>query len=358
MKFSKPERIWEVSVNGYEGWLIQNHLSNGLAFGGFRFGPRVTSEEVADLAQAMTWKLGAHGWPVGGAKAGLRCDPLDPDLPKILKDVARAWKSPLTNSVLVGKDMGATDFLLDALYEHLGIPQLHLGQQKKSKCPGKIRELTGYVKHMTGKGAIWAASEALGSLSEKKIAIQGAGAVGAGIVFRASEVKGCIVGISDVDSAVFNSKGIPPEKILDAVKTDFRGIDRSKINFECDIIERDSLLSKDVDVLFLAANSGLVDGKLAQLIKAPVVVEVSNFGITPAGRDVLQKKGIVVIPDVIASSSSAALVAHQLSTGDSISEQDVWQSISTSIRRSTRDGIKKSNEMKVDVRTAYLSELS
>ncbi len=352
-----PEKVWEVKVGGYEGWLVQDRLCNGLAFGGFRFGPKVSRDEVCELAQTMTWKLAAHDNPVGGAKAGFRCDPQDPELPKILKEVAKAWSEPLSTHIVVGKDMGATDLLLDSLYQALEMPQLHLAQTRNSGCPNKIREMTGYLSHMTALGAVHACTKALGGLEAKKVAIQGAGAVGIGLVHRLTEQNAKIIGICDIAGSIISKEGLPQQELLKALNPNMKLIDRTSCEFIHESMGADEILNLDLDVLFLAANSGLIDENRARRINAPVVVEVSNFGVTPLARIILQDRGILVIPDVIASSSSAALCAHQLASGNGYSKEAVWQKILGAIEKATLTNIKKAKELRQDVRSTYIQNI-
>lgn len=324
--------IHEVSTCGVTGWLVIDCLQNGLSFGGFRFSPSVTLGEVKNLAQTMTWKLASHGLPVGGAKAGLACRPDHPRMQQILADVAAAWRAPLTECAILGKDMGATDALLDDLYKSLGSPQLALAQHKRRSCPDRLRDLSGYVKHMTGRGASWAADQAVRGLRGKRIAIQGAGLVGIGAALRMTDMGAIIVGLSDVNGAVHAPDGLPLEYLMGMADNGSRALDLDRLPTGARRIARDELLEQQVDLLVLAAGSHVVSPELAETIAAPVLIEASNFGLTETANTVLHRRGITVVPDVIASSSSAAMVAYQVASGNALQPDELWHRIEHNIR--------------------------
>lgn len=158
--------VYETETYGVPAWLVVHRLKDNLSFGGFRFSEGTSRDQVALLARSMSWKLAAHGLPVGGAKAGVCCRPGHPQIDAILADLARA-------------------------------------------CPDRIRDLTGYVRDMTGLGAVIAAEAAVGSLQGKRLLIQGAGVVGMGVAVRAAARGAVVVGLSDVDRAILSPAGLP-----------------------------------------------------------------------------------------------------------------------------------------------------
>lgn len=353
-----PEQIFEVVDldAGVEGWLVVDTTRSGLSFGGFRFSPQVSRLEVSELARAMTWKLAGHGLPVGGAKAGLRCDARDPDLVAKLRVFAQRCREPLLRGVMVGKDMGATDALLDALYGHLDVPQLHVVGRRRpdAQLPPRIRDLTGHCRHMTGLGVAWAVGAALGSPPEgARIAIQGFGLVGAGTAMRLAPEGARLVAVSDGEGMVAFREGFEPEELATRVERT-GSIPRRALPPGSTMGPQEALFEAEADVLVLAANSHSVDENAARAICAPLVVEGANFGLTPAARQVLQERGITVVPDLIASSSSAAMVALQMASANGIPEKELWQRIRGSIEDHTRQAAQDGAREGTDLRTAYL----
>ncbi len=204
---------------GLIGYLAVDGRASRLAFGGLRVHPAVSRTMVVNLARCMTWKLAGHGVPIAGAKAGLRAHPDDPRLIAMVRSFAAAAKPWLMSRVILGKDMGASDRLLSALYDALGVPQLRTAGAGTRKMPPKIRELTGYRRHMTGLGVAWAARAACGGrLKGRRVAIQGFGAVGKGAAVRLSELGARIVAVSDERLAALRPEGFAPRALLAAAE--------------------------------------------------------------------------------------------------------------------------------------------
>lgn len=350
------QTVYATETHGVLAWLVIDRIKNGLAFGGFRFTDTVDFKQVSMLARTMSWKLAGHGLPVGGAKAGVSCRPDHPDINAILKDLASAWREPLSQHVILGKDMGASDALLDQLYTYLGKPQLHLVQANAPAAPSRIRDLSGYVRDMTGLGAVISADAAVGSLKGKRLLIQGAGIVGAGVAMRAKQHGALVVGISDVDRAIVCADGLPvAEKVLAARETG-RPFDLSQLDGVGGTwISRDTMLAQNADILFLAAGSHVVTEAIAQTIRAATVVEVSNFGLTQEANTVLFERGILVVPDVISSSSSAAMTCYQLSKGNGWKPGPLWDLIENNIRAAVTSGMERSKLERESLREAYRS---
>jgi glutamate dehydrogenase (NAD(P)+) len=323
---------------GLEGYLAVDSVRNGIAFGGFRIDPSVTRSMVEDLSRRMSLKLAPHGSPVGGAKAGLRGSPDDPRLPLWLEVFSRRCSGELHNRTVLGKDMGASDGALAALYGCLGIPQLYVMRERVGAraAESRIRELMGYRRHMTALGIAWSTATVLGgSLRGRRVLIQGFGAVGAGTAVRLTRMGATVVGVSDRRRALYHHEGLPLQGLLYARSSDNELIPE-RCRFPHQVIPRDELLHRDGDVLVLAAGSYLVDRAAAEGIRCPLVAEGANMGLQEQSHGVLHQRDITVIPDVIANSSSAALVAHQLASGNALSKRVVWGGI----RRAMEDAVR------------------
>lgn len=352
----QKKKVYAAVSHGVPAWLVVDQVRNGLAFGGFRFTESVDLAQVSLLASTMSWKLAAHGLPVGGAKAGVCCRPDHPKIDAILKDLGTAWREPLTQHVVLGKDMGASDALLDQLYAGLGKPQLHLVQASAPAAPGRIRDLTGYVRDMTGLGAVIAAEAAVGSLKGKRILIQGAGIVGAGVAMRAKQHGALVVGMSDVDRAIVRAEGLPvADRVLEAREAG-RTFDLSLLESSGGTwVPRDAMLAEPADILFLAAGSHIVSKALAETIQCRTVIEVSNFGLTEEADTMLFARGILVVPDIISSSSSAAMTSYQLAQGNGWQPTPLWEKIENNIRTAVTQGAECSSASRIPLREAYKS---
>jgi glutamate dehydrogenase (NAD(P)+) len=275
----------------------------------------------------MHHKLLPVGLPTGGAKAGLKADPGDP----LLLEKARAFgeqaRQLLSTTVVLGKDMGATDAVMEAIYAGAGISQLFLAKTRGASCPDRIGELAGYRSHMTGLGVAWAVRAARKEGVEgARVLVQGWGVVGKGSAVRLEEIGATVVGHSDVQGAHVGEQ----------------------------VLERDALLGMEADVLVLAAASGSVDEALARTVSAPLVVEGANLALTADARKVLFSRGIEVVPDCIASCSSASLVASQVALGNEGDPAAIWARIEAGIAASIQEARVLGAEEGIPLREAFL----
>jgi len=325
-------RTWTVDRpdEGVLGWLVVDTLRSGLAFGGTRFAADLTLAEVANLARCMTWKLAAHGLPTGGAKAGLAVHPDDPHLERKLAVFADGLREPLTGCAIIGKDLGASNGMLDAIYRRLGISQLHLVQSRTPTCPPRLRDLRGYRQAMTGQGIAWATRALLGpaALTGARVAVQGAGVVGIGTARRLEEFGTTTVAISDAEGGRLVPGGVRWTELANAAPQGRLGRLRSATP-----TAREAVLHAPCDILVLAARSHSVDARLSEGIQARTVVEGANFGLTEDARKALHARGVVVLPDVLANSAAAAMTTRQLAAGGQLDDAPLWTAIEHAITR-------------------------
>ena len=311
--------------------------------------PTVTEDEVAELAQAMSWKLGCHGMPVGGAKAGIRVDPKSREAPELIGYFARGIAAELAHDTVIGKDMGATDELLDELYAQAGVQQLGI-----VGVPGvdRLRDLPGYVPHMTGRGVTFAISAGLGQrdLSGVRVAIQGAGLVGLGTAYRVMKRGATVVAMSDKDRTVFWKDGVPIENLLEWASStrDLSRVPTASAG------KTEKLFDAEADVVVLAAASYSVKPEMVERIRASLLVEGANMAFTPEARERVDKWPISLVPDVIASSSSAAMVCIQMAEGGQVESAELWRRIEDGIHEAWSVASKRALDLGVSVREAHI----
>jgi len=345
----------EDADSGFAAYLVVNSSDRELSFGGTRVDLSVTRDMVFELAENMSLKLAVHGSPVGGAKAGLRAAPDDPRLAQFLKRFAEACRELLMSTTILGKDMGAKQWMLDEIYRSLDMPQLGVVRRRRQAWsgPDRLSELDGYIGNMTGQGVFWAIEQALcGALRGARVLIQGFGAVGAGVAWHLARSGATIVGVSDRDKAVVDPDGLDLDTLLAAKDGDGLLVEH-KLGGRGTRIARDELLTQRADVLVLAAGSYVVDGNVAAVIQAPVVVEGANLALMPGARTALHARSIRVVPDVVANSASAALVGHQIASGNTLSPRSLWTQIEANIKRSTDAVERAARQLDVDSKTAF-----
>ena len=307
-----------------------DEASRPLSFGGLRIHPSVRVEEGAALARCMRYKHALHGADVGGAKAGVACEPSDPELPAALAAAGHAWREALRERVVIGKDMGADDEAIAALYEGAGCAQLEPVQAGHPACPATLRELTGYREFMTGLGAQLTLEGAFGGdLTDRTVAVQGFGIAGRGAAVRLARSGARVIAVSDRDASWHQPEGFDAKAVAVAM-THARVSDATRLG-GARRAARDALFESPADILVLAASSHSVAATAAETIAAPVVCEAANFALTDTARAVLSRRGALTLPDIVAGSSSAAMVALQLAAGSALDDATVWARIAKTL---------------------------
>jgi glutamate dehydrogenase (NAD(P)+) len=347
------ELTLEDTRSGFLACLVVLDPDQPLSFGGMRIDPGTTLGMVRELADNMRLKLAGHGSPVGAAKAGLRASPRDPRLKARLAEFADECRELLTSRTIVGKDMGAKQWMIDEIYARLGIGQLDLARPRcgSAQRPKRLCDLEGYRPGMTGKGVMWSIEQALGGdVRDARVLIQGFGVVGSAVARYLSGAGAHVIGVSDRAKAVYGGEGLSLDGLIAA--TDESGLVR-EARLRCTVGARDELLVREADVLVLAAGSYVVDVDVARRIHSPLVVEAANAAITDPAREALHRRGVRVVPDVVANSASAALVGHQIVAGNTRSPAELWALIERSIRSSTDEVERVSRRFDIDSKTAF-----
>lgn len=347
------ELTLEDARSGFLAHIVVLDSDQPLSFGGTRIDPGTTPGMVRELADNMRLKLAGHGSPVGAAKAGLRASPRDPRLKVRLAEFADGCRELLMGHTILGKDMGAKQWMIDEIYARLGIGQLDLARPRggAARRPERLCDLEGYRPGMTGRGVVWSIEQALGGdVRNARVLIQGFGVVGSAVARYLSGAGARVVGVSDRAKAVYSGDGLSLDGLIAA--TDESGLVQ-EARLRCTVGARDELLAREADVLVLAAGSYVVDVDVAWRIRSPLVVEAANAAITDPARATLHRRGVRVVPDVVANSASAALVAHQIASGNTCSPAELWALIERSIRSSTDEVERVSRRFDIDSKTAF-----
>ena len=314
-----PRRVLEVSIpfrrdNGTRdhlvGWRVHHNTTRGPAKGGIRYHPGVTRDEVVALAIGMSLKTAIMNLPLGGAKGGIAIDPKTMTSGE-LERITRRYVSELIPFLGPDKDVPAPDVGTNAQVMAWVLDQYSasVGHIVPGVVTGKPIELGGSLgrESATGRGAVEAAAlagEKIGMpLSGSRIAIQGYGQVGAWAA-RLAQARGAkIVGLADVGGAIHHTNGI------DLAMVDLKLREGAKSVVETgagDVIGKGldgatKVFFVDCDIVMPCALGDAVDEKIASQIKAKLIVEGANGPLTPKADEVMQDRGIVVVPDVYAN---------------------------------------------------------
>jgi glutamate dehydrogenase (NAD(P)+) len=308
-----PERVLEVAVpvrmddgtiEVFTGWRVHHDTTRGPGKGGIRFHPDVDADEVKSLAAAMTFKTAVLDLPFGGAKGGVRCDPTRLSLSE-LERLTRRYTYEIRPLLGPDRDVPAPDINTDGrvmawLMDTLSMTQ---GAHLPGSVTGKPLSVGGTRAHAgaTSSGCLVCARAAFVELglpmAGSRVVIQGFGKVGGPLAFLLHSAGMRVVAVADVGGAVVNEGGLDASALSDHVSAtgSVAGF------FGGEAVAADAIWDIECELLVPAALGGVIDDAVAHRLNAKVVVEAANGPTTVAAQAVLEERGIVVVPDILAN---------------------------------------------------------
>jgi glutamate dehydrogenase (NAD(P)+) len=352
-------------VDVFEGYRVLYNTSRGPAKGGIRFDLNVTLEEVKALAAWMTWKCAVVNIPFGGAKGGVKCDPLAMSGAELEK-LTRRYTSGIINMLGPDSDVPAPDVNTNerVMAWIMDTYSMHVGHTTTSVVTGKPVELGGSLgrREATGRGCMIVTKEALKHLGMPvkgtTVAVQGFGNVGSVTAQLLSREGSKIVAIGDRSLSLYNRAGIDIDDAIAYVKKhrNLEGYNKG------DVISGADLLTLDVDVLVPAALENVITTRNAGDIKARIICEGANGPTTAAADSILDENGIFVIPDILANAGGVTVSYFewvQDRGGYFWTEELVNERLETIMKRSFHDVLDLSRQSRVNMRTAsYMLSIS
>ncbi|HET6810947.1 MAG TPA: Glu/Leu/Phe/Val dehydrogenase [Acidimicrobiales bacterium] len=304
LEVSVPVRMDEGGVEVFTGWRVHHNTTRGPAKGGLRFHPQLDAREVAALAAEMTFKTAVVNIPFGGAKGGVRCDPSKLSTGE-LERLTRRYTLEVMPLLGQDRDVPAPDVNTDGRVMSWLMDTLATvaGEAEPGVVTGKPLSLGGTLGHTgaTASGVVVSVravfSELEMAVAGGRVVIQGFGKVGGPLAFLLSSAGMRVVAVSDIGGAVHNPAGLDVAALADHVKRS-----GSVAGFEpADPIEADDLWEIDCELAVPAALEGAIDDHVARRLGAKVVVEAANGPTTPAADSILDRRDIVVVPDIMAN---------------------------------------------------------
>src|SRR5579864_2014937 len=314
-----PERVLTVSVpvrldNGhihrFEAYRVQHSSVRGPAKGGIRYHPQVTLDEVRALAAWMTWKCAVVNLPYGGAKGGVICDPKHMSKSE-LERMTRRYASEILPIIGPAMDIPAPDVYTDAqtMAWIMDTYSMTVGHSVHGVVTGKPVSIGGSEgrSEATARGLLYVVEEACKlkkiPLRGATVAIQGFGNAGATAARLFAEKKAKIIALSDTRGGVTNSRGIDPIKAIrykerSGTVVGMPGASR---------MTNDDLLTMKCDILVPAALENVITLHNAEAIKARIVAEAANGPTTPHADEILARRGITVLPDILANAGGVTV---------------------------------------------------
>jgi glutamate dehydrogenase/leucine dehydrogenase len=314
-----PKRVLEVSIptkmdNGQvkvlTGYRVQHNVARGPAKGGVRFHPNLTLDEMKALAAGMTWKTATVNVPFGGAQGGVVCDSKRMSKGE-LERVTRRYASEILPLIGPYLDIPAPDVYTDAqtmawMMDTYAMTVGHAAHGSVTGKPSSVGGSTGREEAMA-RGLVAVVEEACKlkkiALRGATVAIQGFGHSGATVAQVFAEKKAKIIALSDTRGGVTNSRGIDPIKAIrykerSGTVVGMPGASRTT---------NDELLTMKCDILVPAALENVITLNNAEAIKARIVAEAANGPTTPHADEILARKGITVLPDILANAGGVTV---------------------------------------------------
>ena len=311
MQVAIPLRRDDGTMSVLAGYRVQHNLSRGPAKGGVRFHPHTDLDEVRALAMWMTWKCALIGITYGGAKGGVAIEPRLHSRNE-LERVTRRYASEIMPIIGPEKDIPAPDVGTDeqTMAWMMDTYSAHKGYTVTGVVTGKPVSVGGSLGRggATSRGVMYATFSALREAGVDHrgatVAVQGFGKVG-GLAAQFLHDAGClVVAVSDWKGGVYNPHGLNPAALLKHLKL---GAD-TVVGFPgTDAITNDELIELDVDVLVPAALEGVISDENADRVRARFIIEGANGPTTPDADAVLEERGIVVVPDILANAGGVAV---------------------------------------------------
>ena len=296
-------------VRTFVGYRIQHDNARGPMKGGLRFHPEVSHDQMLGMASLMTWKSAVVNLPFGGAKGGISVDP-HTLRPKELERLTRKYVDQVHEIIGPMRDIPAPDvntnpqvmaWMMDQYSKYHG--------HSPAVVTGKPLDLYGSRgrEAATGRGVALVTAEILRELGKSiqgaRVAVQGFGNVGSHTARLLYEAGAKIVGVSDVNGALYKPTGLSVPGLFEHVKRYGTVRDypegQAQTNAE--------LLACDCDVLIPAALENAITAENAASIRAGLVVEGANGPVSPEADEVLHQRGVVVVPDVLASAGGVTV---------------------------------------------------
>ena len=304
-----PLRMDDGRMVVLRGYRIQHNGARGPYKGGVRYHESADLDEVRALAALMTWKNALIDVPFGGAKGGVQCEPGLLSRGE-LERLTRRFTDMISYIIGVTRDIPAPDMGTNA---QVMAWMMDAYGKKNGYSPGIVTgkpvELGGSPgrEEATGRGVVICARE----VAERKgvnfegarVVIQGFGNVGYWTAKLGAEMGVTVVGVSDVGGGVYNDKGLDLVALEGHLEDSLSLADFSG----AESVTNEELLELECDILIPAAVHGVINTGNAGDIKAPIIVEAANGPTTPAADEMLNERGVTIVPDILANAGGVTV---------------------------------------------------
>ena len=310
VEVSIPVAMDDGSISVFIGFRVTHNIARGPSKGGIRYHPDVTRDEVKALSMWMTWKCALMGLPFGGAKGGVVCNP------KLLSErelerMTRRYTSEIINDIGPERDIPAPDVGTDSrvMAWIFDTYSMNKGHSVLGVVTGKPLSVGGSLgrEEATARGSLYCIHALAGKQGTRiegiSFAIQGFGNVGANLA-RLLHLEGAkVVAVSDSRGGVYNPNGIDvPAALAHKHET---GALEDLANAEP--VTNEELVELPCDILAPCALEQVINEENADRVKAPIICEGANGPVTPTADAILEDRGVLVLPDVLANAGGVVV---------------------------------------------------
>ncbi len=307
-----PVKMDDGRLEVFTGYRVQHSLVRGPGKGGIRYAPDVSIDEVRALASWMTWKCAVVDIPFGGAKGGIICDPSKMSQ-RELEALTRRYTAELSDWFGPERDVPAPDVNTNAqiMAWVMDTYSMHKRHTVTAVVTGKPLELGGSLgrPEATGRGVMMTCDRATAKLGMKKqdcrVIIQGFGNVGSMAARLMHEAGYKIIGLADIHGGLYNDKGFDVPKVVDWVYSqrkslpDFPGGGQK--------MSASEVLFQPCEILIPAAIENQITSQNVARVQTKILCEGANGPTTAPADEVLGKKGVFIIPDILGNAGGVTV---------------------------------------------------
>jgi glutamate dehydrogenase (NAD(P)+) len=356
-----PVQMDDGSLKIFTGYRVQHNVARGPAKGGIRYHPDIDLDEMRALSMWMTWKSAVVNIPFGGAKGGVQCNPKEMSLHEI-EHLTRRFTWEIFMMLGPEQDIPAPDVYTNpqVMAWIMDTFSILKGYSVPGVVTGKPVELGGSLGRLeaTGRGVVITSLEALKclkmSVEGAKVVIQGCGNVGGVAAMHFHRLGAKVIAISDSEKGLYNEKGLDVMRALEY-----------KAKYKCFVCEtkdeteitNQELLELKCDILVPAAIENQIVEKNAPRVKAKIIVEGANGPTTPKADEILNDKGVFLVPDILANAGGVTVSYFEWvqNLQELIwSEEEVLDRLTRIMQKGFKEVLDISLSKKIPMRTAAL----
>lgn len=355
-----PCRMDDGTVRTFAGYRVHHDIALGPGKGGIRFHKNTNLGEVAAMAMLMTWRCAIMGLPFGGAHGGICLDPHQLSNGE-LERVTRRYTSEIMSllgphSDVPGPDLNTNQQTMAWIMDTYSV---NVGYSVPAVVTGKPKLIGGSLGLMeaTGHGVAFCTRKLTEYLKLEKapsVVIQGLGQVGSVVAKGLAEAGFNVLGVSDSAGGIYNEKGLDLHKLQEHLSTG-----KSAREFtEGQYVSNEELLELNCDILVPCAVPYVIHKDNAARLKCKILVEGANAPVTLEADEILNDRGVVVFPDIVAN--AAGVTAGYFEWVQGImklfwTEAEVFERLDNLVEKACQRSFQRAKEKKTDVRTAAIS---